>query len=524
MDTIARALTRKERDERFAPTGTQGTTRQVWGHSLGLSNELFPVAYADRSANIGFAVYGGEIKMTNLKVTDWDGNVLLNEDFSRYADGAVPVDAAWEQHCGAGGEFHVETDPTAPNTAHKCIHQPSRGEIWSWLLGKSAPIPADNRFIIDVDILPVGGPYCFTGPAWYVTKKVEGVEAYYYAEETASARNYFRSVKAGAPETEIRNRRNEGALEVGVWQHFRIAVDQANFKVHSTYRGDTVLAPRDYLVVSNRFTVFDNRRDDVVGPGSLESIFLTMDGSYIQQTIDIYVDDDVTPRLSMPVREFLGGGLPATTNNAYFTRYQGQLSPLEGQIVCGNWRSVHIPYEHTLRVEMSSNDPVGTPQLCWVGAYFRRGKVPHDYPQYRPQYKTKVADPQEWVPIYEIADKAGRLHYIYLEIEGDAEGFMDGSMRIWVDGEVVWQSDAGEDAFFHCFYGDRTGICTGDMAGMVHKSNEAGPIYKRSFYRYFILDPVFFNDSLKVEFQNGQDCGVTVPTATWRTFCEVYTK
>ncbi len=508
-------------DERFAPVGPQGTMRQAWGHSLALSNEQFPVALADHSDLVGFVVYGGEVKLTNFVVTDWDGNVLLTEDFSGYEDGVAPDDD-WSQETGVGGGFIVATDLTAPSASHKVLHRPNNTDIWSYLFTKAGVVPADNRFIIDVDVLAVSGTYCFMGPAWYVTDKEAGIEAYYYCEEKSSAKNYFRSVKAGVAPVELRNRSNEGALPVGTWQHMRVAVDDANCKAWSTYRGSTILAPRDYNVQSNKCVIFDTRRDDVAGPGSLEQIFITEDGLYVQQTIDIYVDGEATARVSMPIREFLGSGLLA--NTSYFTRYQGALVPLNGQIVFGNWRSVHIPYSTSLRIELSSNDPSSEAQKCWVGVYYRRGKVAHAYPVYSPQRKTTTADPMDWVTIYETPagqDVQGRLHYVYMEMEATDAGYMDGSMRIWIDGEIAWQSDAGEDTFLHCFYGTRTGIICGDQAGMPYKNDDAG--VKRAFYRMF-LDPIFFSKSLKVEFQNGQDCGVTVPTTTWRSFCEVYTK
>lgn len=111
---------------------------------------------------------------------------------------------------------------------------------------------------------------------------------------------------------------------------------------------------------------------------------------------------------------------------------------------------------------------------------------------------------------YIILKAKGRGHYVgvYLYMRGlslknppaGGLGFLEGNVRIEADGEVAYQATGTEDYFLSGWYFSG-GPYTAPFHGLIHKSDENHEI---AAYRFHILDPIPFRESLTITTPHGE--------------------
>ncbi len=233
------------------------------------------------------------------------------------------------------------------------------------------------------------------------------------------------------------------------------------------------------------------------GPGMITHLWLTSHAGRVNElnalSLRIYWDGRAEPGVEVPLGEFfaVGQGKPAVVESVPV-----QVSP-SGALTC-YWR---MPFAKSARIVVRNDNPDRTTGLYWQVDWLELDHLPPDTPYFHARYRQEY--PAQAGRDYLIADLAGRGQYIgtVLSVTLGQDGWWgEGDDYFYLDGETVpsLQGTGSEDYFNDAWgFRPRTSHWFGQPRWQGDNAGDSGVAY-----RWHVLDPVGFNQALKVALEH----------------------
>ena len=244
------------------------------------------------------------------------------------------------------------------------------------------------------------------------------------------------------------------------------------------------------------------------GPGVINHIWLTSHAGGVNElnalSLRIYWDGRAEPGVEVPLGEFfaVGQGKPAVVDSIPV-----QVSPT-GSLTC-YWR---MPFAESARIVITNDNPDRTSGLYWQVDWVEFDALPPETPYFHARYRQEY--PALMGRDYLIADIEGRGQYVgtVMSVTMAQDGwFGEGDDFFYIDGEEIPSlQGTGSEDYFKDAWGFRTrnSLWFGQPRWQGWKAGDGGICY-----RWHVLDPVGFTQSLKVtmEHKGNRDD----PTEAW---------
>ena len=256
-----------------------------------------------------------------------------------------------------------------------------------------------------------------------------------------------------------------------------------------------VVAPGDSVVLL-----------DLDGPGVVRSMWMTIasrDPDYLRRiSLEMYWDGEANPSVEAPLGDFFGDGfnkpnyaslVMGVTSGGFFT-YLPMPFARHARIVArnGTGRAIDAFY---FNADVELVDSLPTP-LATFHAWWHRDP------------RTTSHEP------HLILDAHGAGWFVGTSLDAESlDGslsFLEGDERYFVDGSFRGQGTGTEDYFNSGWYFDR-GTFAAPFHGLVVKDEKRGRI---AAYRWHLLDPIPFRDSIRVDIEHGTGNSVVADYAT----------
>lgn len=244
------------------------------------------------------------------------------------------------------------------------------------------------------------------------------------------------------------------------------------------------------------------------GSGVINHIWFTSHSGGVNElnalSLRIYWDGRDEPGVEVPLGEFfaVGQGKPAVVESVPV-----QVSPT-GSLTC-YWR---MPFAESARIVITNDNPDRATGLYWQVDWVELDSLPPETPYFHARYR------QEYPAImsrdYLIADITGKGQYVgtVMSIALAQDGwFGEGDDFFYIDGEAIpsLQGTGSEDYFNDAWgFRTRTSLWFGQPRWQGWNAGDSGICY-----RWHVLDPVGFTQSLKVtmEHKGNRD----IPEEAW---------
>ena len=232
------------------------------------------------------------------------------------------------------------------------------------------------------------------------------------------------------------------------------------------------------------------------GPGVINHIWFTSHAGGVNElnalSLRIYFDGREIPDVEVPVGDFFAvGQSPAVVES-----YPVQVSPT-GSLTC-YWR---MPFFSSARIVVANDNLDRTTGLYWQVDWVELPELPTETLYFCAAYRNEY--PAEMGRDYLIADIQGRGKYVgtVMSITMAQDGwFGEGDDFFYIDGEDVpsLQGTGSEDYFNDAWgFRRRTSMWFGQPHWQGYNAGDRGVCY-----RWHILDPVGFEESLKVTIEH----------------------
>lgn len=232
------------------------------------------------------------------------------------------------------------------------------------------------------------------------------------------------------------------------------------------------------------------------GPGAIQHIWFTSHAGGVGEldavTLRITWDDRPEPGVEVPVGSFFATG----QSPAVVESFPVQVSP-SGSLSC-YWR---MPFARSARIVVSNDNPDRATGLYWQVDWVELDSLPAESLYFHARYR------QEYPAVggrdYLIADIEGRGHYVgtVLNVTLAQDGwFGEGDDFFFIDGEEVPSlQGTGTEDYFNDAWGfrPRTSAWFGQPRWQGWSAGDSGICY-----RWHVLDPVRFRESLKVRIEH----------------------
>lgn len=233
------------------------------------------------------------------------------------------------------------------------------------------------------------------------------------------------------------------------------------------------------------------------GPGVITHIWFTSHAGRVNElnalSLRIYWDGRKDPAVEVPLGEFfaVGQGQPAVVES-----YPAQVSPT-GALAC-YWR---MPFAKSARIVIANDNPDRTTGLYWQVDWVELDQLPPNTPYFHARYRQEY--PAQAGRDYLIADLQGQGQYVGTVISvtlGQDGWWGEGDDFFYIDGEAVPSlQGTGSEDYFNDAWGlrPRTSHWFGSPRWQGDDAGDSGVCY-----RWHVLDPVGFTNSLKVTIEH----------------------
>ena len=242
------------------------------------------------------------------------------------------------------------------------------------------------------------------------------------------------------------------------------------------------------------------------GAGVIRRLWITVassDPHYLRRiALKMYWNGEESPSVAVPLGDFFGNGF----EKVHYTALPMGVS--SGGFYC----YLPMPFSHGARIVAEN----GTGEV--VDAFYFNSSVEREIDLARPVatfHAHWLRDPRTTRPEpHEVlkAHGAGHLVGVSLNAEGydDSYWYLEGDEAFWIDGRFRGQGTGTEDYFNGGWY-FQDGPFAAPYHGVPYMDPERGRV---AAYRWHLLDPVRFQDSIRVELEHGHDNEVLVDLAT----------
>lgn len=217
--------------------------------------------------------------------------------------------------------------------------------------------------------------------------------------------------------------------------------------------------------------------------------------------IDMYWDGAKKPAVSAPIGDFFGAGL-------------GELTPFDSELFASpEGRSfnmtIPMPFRKSARVEVTNESPYWV--LFWYDLNFiTADKLPDDILYFHTYWSrdlnTTVGEDFEILPKVE---GTGRYLGTNIGVIGNeayrGTWFGEGEVKVYLDGDTNLPTLAGTGTEDYIGSGWGQGVYHSRYFGSLVSDNQND---RYAFYRYHIVDPVYFHHECRVTIQQMGNCGI----------------
>ncbi len=243
---------------------------------------------------------------------------------------------------------------------------------------------------------------------------------------------------------------------------------------------------------------------DIKGSGAIQHIWMTPTGSWRRTILRIYWDDNENPSVECPVGDFFASGWQ-----------EGGFSPVVSLPVCVNPGSAfncywEMPFRKACKITMENiNDEQ---MILYYQIDYTETEVPDDCAYFHAQFRR--VNPLPYKEVYTILDGVkGRGHYVgtYMAWGVNNTGWWgEGEIKFYMDGDKEFPTICGtgtEDYFCGSYNFDVGGQYTefntpyAGMPKVVRPDGTYRSQQRFSLYRWHVMDPVRFEQDLKVTIQ-----------------------
>ncbi len=250
---------------------------------------------------------------------------------------------------------------------------------------------------------------------------------------------------------------------------------------------------------------------DIEGPGAIQSMWCTgySGPNYI---IRIYWDDQEVPSVECPVGAFFGYGYETNVDGTtgkfpFLNSLPVMVAPNRGMNCF--WE---MPFRKRCRITMENRD--AREHALYYQINYTLTEVPEDAAYFHAQYRQ--TRPVPYAEEYTIVDGIkGKGHYVgtalFVTLNGAGGWWGEGEIKFYMDGDGKYPTIAGtgtEDYFGGAYDWDVNGkynTYSGPYMGMYCVEQPDG-LYRSQqrfmMYRWHIMDPVRFDEDLKVTIQD----------------------
>ncbi len=233
------------------------------------------------------------------------------------------------------------------------------------------------------------------------------------------------------------------------------------------------------------------------GPGVITHIWLTSHAGRVNElnalSLRIYWDGRKEPAVEVPLGEFfaVGQGQPAVVES-----FPVQVSS-SGALVC-YWR---MPFARSARIVVTNDNPDRTAGLYWQVDWTELDQLPPSTPYFHARYRQEY--PAQAGRDYVIANLQGQGQYVgtVMSVTLGQDGWWgEGDDFFYIDGEAVPSlQGTGSEDYFNDAWGmrPRTSHWFGAPRWQGDEAGDSGVCY-----RWHVLDPVGFTNSLKVTIEH----------------------
>ena len=255
--------------------------------------------------------------------------------------------------------------------------------------------------------------------------------------------------------------------------------------------------------------------DQTTGPGVVSHLWLAINSSDAlareRTEYQIYVDGEPTPSVKSTLVGFHAADhLP---NSNFATRFIGYSHKENSN---SYYAYLPIPFTSAIKIEIVNGSARTGASVFAIADYHigvprRWGRMQklHTFEQSLP------VTPYAWLDLMKVADQPkGLLWGVYLGLHpGNASfGYLEGNIQMFADGATtpIYESSGTEDYFNNAWY-FQTGVIFAEHSGCTFYDPSSCAI---GAYRFHVDDPIPFDSTLRVRWQNGtsDQAAVTSPT------------
>ena len=238
---------------------------------------------------------------------------------------------------------------------------------------------------------------------------------------------------------------------------------------------------------------------DVDGPGIIQHIWITTATDYAGKgracILRFYWDGEETPSIEVPLTDFFALG------HEQFARVNS-LAVIVNPLSALNcyWP---MPFRKHCRITLT-NDSDGLIDPVAYQITYAETDVPDNAATFHAQWRRAVTDPEH--PDHTIIDGIrGKGHYVgtFLAWTQFADGwFGEGEVKFYLDGDTNFPTicGTGTEDYFCGSYGFPESYTTAYVGTTIASSDAKAPA-KWSLYRWHIMDPIRFEEDLRVTIQ-----------------------
>jgi hypothetical protein len=241
---------------------------------------------------------------------------------------------------------------------------------------------------------------------------------------------------------------------------------------------------------------------DIEGPGAIQHIWLTPTGTWRNQILRMYWDDDPQPAVECPIGDFFACGW-------------GEFAPVSSLAVCVNPGSAfncywEMPFQRRARITLTNESE--TERLVYYQITYSLCAVPDDAGRFCAQFRR--VNPVEAGDVVRILDGVhGRGQYVGTYCAwgvNNAGWWGEGEVKFFVDGDRDFPTICGtgtEDYFcgsYNFDVGGKYTEFTTPYAGMPQVLRPDGTYRSQQrfgLYRWHLTDPIRFRTDLAVTMQ-----------------------
>ena len=257
------------------------------------------------------------------------------------------------------------------------------------------------------------------------------------------------------------------------------------------------VSPSVCIEAGKTFTVAD-----IEGPGAIQQIWMTPTGTWRHSILRIYWDNEETPSVETPVGDFFGQGW-------------GVYAPLNSLPVCVNPGSAfncywEMPFRRHCRITLTN---IGDKSMVlYYQVNYTLTEIPDNVAYFHAQYRRINPLPDK--EVYTLVEGIrGKGHYVGTFMAWGANGkgwWGEGEIKFFMDGDTQFPTVCGtgvEDYFCGSYSFEVNGKYqpfTTPYVGMhqvILPEESKTPQHRFGLYRWHIMDPIRFEQDLKVTIQ-----------------------